>query len=430
MKNNSTIINQATAFRKLLTSGGLTFMYRIGGLLFSFLITFFITKNYGESIYGNYALIFTLLQASTMIFALGLPNALISYLGLHEIDGHFSQFILKKGLKILLLTAILPSILYYFLSTEIAISIFNNEKLIVYIKIIALTLPFSIFHEFILSFFIATRNFVKFNIFMFIVPNLFFLILLLIFSISEENQWYTILFYSISIGFTVITALFFAVKKHQKEQLETISSKQMIQFSSPMMLSSLMLFLLNWTDVFMLGAMVSDAQLGIYNLAYKLASLGMLVIISMNVVLAPKIAELYKLNQISELHKTIKNATRVVILLTLPVIVVMLVFSDFILGLFGDSFIQGKMAFIIITVGVFLNVITGNVDQILNMTNNQKVLRNCTIFGFALNVVLNYFLIPKYGIVGAAIASMFTNVIFNVTCLFFIKKRLGFYTFI
>jgi O-antigen/teichoic acid export membrane protein len=108
----------------------------------------------------------------------------------------------------------------------------------------------------------------------------------------------------------------------------------------------------------------------------------------------------------------------------------MLVFSDFILGIFGDSFIQGKMAFIIITVGVFLNVITGNVDQILNMTNNQKVLRNCTIFGFALNVVLNYFLIPKYGIVGAAIASMFTNVIFNVTCLFFIKKRLGFYTFI
>ena len=430
MKNKINISNPSTAFRKLLTSGGLTFMYRIAGLFFSFLITFFITKNYGESVYGNYALIFTLLQASTMIFALGLPNTVISYLGLHEIDGHFAQFILKKGLKILLFTAILPSLFYFLLSTEIATLIFNNEKLIVYIKIIALTLPFSIFHEFILSFFIATKNFVKFNIFMFIVPNLFFLILLLSFSISKENQFYTILFYSISIGLTVMISLFSALKKHQKIPFEALSSKQMIQFSSPMMLSSLMLFLLNWTDVFMLGAMVSDAQLGIYNLAYKLASLGMLVIISMNVVLAPKIAELYKLNNITELHKTIKNATRVVILLTLPVIVLMLVFSDFILGIFGDSFIQGKMAFIIITVGVFCNVITGNVDQILNMTNNQKVLRNSTIFGFVLNLILNYFLIPKYGIVGAAIASLFTNVIFNITCLFFIKKRLGFYTFI
>lgn len=430
MKNKINISNPSTAFRKLLTSGGLTFMYRIAGLFFSFLITFLITKNYGESVYGNYALIFTLLQASTMIFALGLPNAVISYLGLHEIDGHFSQFILKKGLKILLFTAILPSLFYFLLSSEIATLIFNNEKLIVYIKIIALTLPFSIFHEFILSFFIATKNFIKFNIFMFIVPNLFFLILLLSFSISKENQSYTILFYAISIGLTVMISLFFALKKHQKIPLEALSSKQMIQFSSPMMLSSLMLFLLNWTDVFMLGAMVSDAQLGIYNLAYKLASLGMLVIISMNVVLAPKIAELYKLNNITELHKTIKNATRVVILLTLPVIVLMLVFSDLILGIFGDSFIQGKMAFIIITVGVFCNVITGNVDQILNMTNNQKLLRNSTIFSFVLNVILNYFLIPKYGIVGAAIASLFTNVIFNVTCLFFIKKRLGFYTFI
>ena len=430
MKNKINISNPSNAFRKLLTSGGLTFMYRIAGLFFSFLIIFFITKNYGESAYGNYALIFTLLQASTMIFALGLPNAAISYLGLYEMEGHFSQFILKKGLKILLFTAILPSLFYYLLSTEIATLIFSNEKLTVYIKIIALTLPFSIFHEFILSFFIATKNFVKFNIFMFIVPNLFFLILLLSFSISKENQFYTILFYSISIGFTVMISLFFALKKHQKVPFEALSSKQMIQFSSPMMWSSLMLFLLNWTDVFMLGVMVSDAQLGIYNLAYKLASLGMLVIISMNVVLAPKIAELYKLNNITELRKTIKNATRLVILLTLPVIVVMLVFSDCILGIFGDSFIQGKMAFIIITVGVFCNVITGNVDQILNMTNNQKVLRNNTIFSFVLNVILNYFLIPKYGIVGAAIASLFTNVIFNVICLFFIKKRLGFYTFI
>ena len=197
-----------------------------------------------------------------------------------------------------------------------------------------------------------------------------------------------------------------------------------------MMLSSLMLFLLNWTDIFMLGAMVSEKEVGIYNLAYRLASLAMLVIISLNIVLAPKISQLFKQNEIKELHSTIVKSTRLVILLTTPLVLGLIFFSEFILGLFGQNFIQGKTTLIIIALGVLINVSTGNVDQILNMTNHQKILQNITIFGFILNVILNYLLIPKYGIEGSAAASLVTNALFNLTCLYFIKRKLGFYTFV
>lgn len=150
----------------------------------------------------------------------------------------------------------------------------------------------------------------------------------------------------------------------------------------------------------------------------------------MNVVLAPKIAQLYKSDKIEELHSVIKKSTRLVILLTAPLVLFLIVFSDFVLGLFGSNFTEGKMALIIISAGVMINVSTGNVDQILNMTNNQKILKNITITGFFLNVVLNYWLIPIYGINGSATASLVTNAIFNIVCLFYIKKKLGFYTFI
>ena len=96
---------------------------------------------------------------------------------------------------------------------------------------------------------------------------------------------------------------------------------------------------------------------------------------------------------------------------------------------FYTNFVQGKTALIIISIGVMLNVLTGNVDQILNMTNYQKILKNITIFGFILNVLLNVLLIPIYGINGAAAASLITNLVFNLICLFYIKKKLGFYTF-
>lgn len=429
LKKVKNIISQSISLQQILKSGGITFLYRIIGLGLNFFITFFITKNFGPSVFGNFSLALTLLQASTMIFALGLPNALINYLGLHKIDDHFAQFLLKKGLKIVLVIAIIPSCIYFIFKNQIATAVFHNQNLVSFLTIIAFVLPVSIVHELFLNFFVATKNFIKFNVFMFVLPNVFFLLFLLFTTISIENQQFTFLFYALSIFITVGIELFFVFKKHEKSPIEKLASFQIIQFSSPMMLSSLMLFLLNWTDVFMLGAAVSEQELGVYNLAYKLASLAMLVIISMNVVLAPKIAELHKTNNLVELHTVIKNATRLVILLTTPIVLVLLFFSGPILGYFGTGFIHGKTALIIISIGVLLNVITGNVDQILNMTNHQKILKNTTIFGFLLNVVLNLILIPKFGINGAATASLITNVAFNLICLFYIKKKLGFYTF-
>jgi O-antigen/teichoic acid export membrane protein len=397
-------------------------------MFLNFLITFYITKNYGEGVYGNFSLIFTILQASTMIFALGLPNALINYLGLNKIDDHFSQYLLKKGVKIILVAAIIPSLLFYLMKDVIAVDIFRNKNLISYIVVVAVTLPFFIIQEFFLNFLIATKNFVKFNIFMFVIPNMLFLLLLVFISISAENQYLVILYYAVSVAVTVVIQSFFVFKKHQKQEIERLSSKKILQFSSPMMISSLMLFLLNWTDVFMLGAMRTESEVGIYNLAYKLASLSMLVIISMNVVLAPKISQLYRSGMIAELHQTIKKSTRLIIILTTPIVLFLIVFSEFILSMFGNNFTDGKTALIIISLGALINVSTGNVDQILNMTSHQKALKNITFFGFALNAVLNYLLIPAYGINGSAAASLFTNAVFNLICLYYIKKKLGFYT--
>jgi len=106
-----------------------------------------------------------------------------------------------------------------------------------------------------------------------------------------------------------------------------------------------------------------------------------------------------------------------------------LLFRETILGIFGIEFLNGETALVIIGCGVLISSISGNVDQILNMTNSHKILRNITFFCFMVNVILNYFLIPVYGINGAAIASLITNVLINAICLYYIKKNLGFFTF-
>jgi O-antigen/teichoic acid export membrane protein len=94
----------------------------------------------------------------------------------------------------------------------------------------------------------------------------------------------------------------------------------------------------------------------------------------------------------------------------------------------GTEAISGGTTLIIVSIGVLFSAMAGNVDQILNMTENQNIFRNITIFSFFVNLLLSYLLIPKYNIEGAAIASLITNILINVLCLYFIKKKLGFYT--
>lgn len=179
----------------------------------------------------------------------------------------------------------------------------------------------------------------------------------------------------------------------------------------------------------MLGRFETESNIGIYNVAFKVGYLALFFVVSMNVVIMPKVSELYHKNNYIEIKKVINKATQVVILLTVPLALVIICFSEFILSFFGKGFVAGSTTLILITLGALFNAMTGNVDQILNMTNNQKLVRNMFIIGFIVNVILNLILIPNYGIVGAAASSLITNVVINSIFVIIIKKKLGFYTF-
>ena len=100
-----------------------------------------------------------------------------------------------------------------------------------------------------------------------------------------------------------------------------------------------------------------------------------------------------------------------------------------ILSLFNEESVAGSTALIIVSIGVLFSAVCGNVDQILNITDNAAIFRDITIACFLLNAILNYFLIKLYGINGSAAASLITNVVVNTVSVIIIKRKLGFYTF-
>jgi len=419
-------LKENSDLKEVLLSGISTFAFKIVSLGLAYGLMLLITNHFGANVFGRYSITITLSQLVVMLFTLGLPSAIIK---LTADSSNFQDNYLTKSILLTLFSGVLISCLLYFSSEFLAITLLKDAQLTCYFELLSLfTIPL-LFHELLSNFFRGKKDFSKYNLFTFILPYIFFFIAYFIIIRYVSREEITFLSYGIGI-FLVFIIEFFVYSKIKINTPVNFPTKKLLKLSIPMMFSTALLFLLNWTDIFMLGSMKTSAEVGIYNAAFKIASLGYIVIIAINVVIAPKISELYSKHKIEDLKKVIHQSTWLIIVLTIPLILLIIIFRKQILGLFGNEFLSGEMSLIIISVGVLISAVSGNVDQLLNMTNSQKILRNITAFCFIINVILNYVLIPFYGIDGAAIASLITTILLNVSCLYYIKKKLGFLTFI
>jgi O-antigen/teichoic acid export membrane protein len=98
------------------------------------------------------------------------------------------------------------------------------------------------------------------------------------------------------------------------------------------------------------------------------------------------------------------------------------------LGIFGREFQTGSFALRLLTVGQFINAISGSVGLILLMTAQERVFHKIIIATTIINFVLNVLLIPKYGVNGAAFVSMVSTVFWNLSAVYFIKRHHNIFT--
>jgi O-antigen/teichoic acid export membrane protein len=73
--------------------------------------------------------------------------------------------------------------------------------------------------------------------------------------------------------------------------------------------------------------MSNDKQVGIYNIAYKIGSVGFLVIVSVSTIITPKMAELFGKGNLDQLKKLTHNSTRLIAFLSLPIVLVLIFLS-------------------------------------------------------------------------------------------------------
>jgi O-antigen/teichoic acid export membrane protein len=184
--------------------------------------------------------------------------------------------------------------------------------------------------------------------------------------------------------------------------------------------------------------MTTPEDVGIYHTAFKLSMFAAVALMSINSIAAPKFAEMFGKDDMDGLKRVVHQSTKMIFWTSVPLVTIFFIFSEFLLGLFGEEFKIGVTAFIFLSCGRLISSFSGSVGNILQMTGNQNIYAKILFIGAILNITLNLILIPEtsplaslniVGINGAAFASMSSLIIWNLSMVFVVKKKFGFYTF-
>ncbi|MFZ1687977.1 MAG: flippase [Flavobacteriales bacterium] len=211
-------------------------------------------------------------------------------------------------------------------------------------------------------------------------------------------------------------------REHQPLHIP-VDMREHLTIAVPMIITSLVTTLNGRLDTIMLGWYAVPAVVGIYGTAVKISIATEFVISSMKTIAMPKIAEQFHGGKHDELNDTIHFSSGVIFWLTVPVTIILLVFPEWILSIVGPGFEQGATVLRIMAVAHFVSAASGMVGAFMNMTGNQMVFTRIVVVAVLLNLVLNIYLMPRYGMVGAAWASAVSLALWNISAAVFIKRK-------
>lgn len=195
--------------------------------------------------------------------------------------------------------------------------------------------------------------------------------------------------------------------------------------SLPLMFMQGMYLVLSRMDMLMLGVIIGPDATGVYGAVTRVSDVVIFGLIVVNPVVAPMISELFHSNRREELQRVVTLAARLTSMITAAVAVLLVFFGEWVLGLFGSEFVVGYAALMILLVGQVVNALSGSVGYIMTMTGHQNAAAGILAIIAAGNFVLNYLLIPHFGIEGAAFATAVSIAAWNIAMLVYVRVRIG-----
>ncbi len=419
---------RGTHEKEVLKKSQQNMFFRLGGRALSYVLVFTLIRLYGGAAFGKWTMISTVLLMTQLISGLGIKVAIVRFFSEHKEQTFHLQQLYQKALLLLLITSFFSSLILYLLSGTIA-EAYSKPYIKDFLSIVIWAiLPLNIIdlHS---AVFRGLRKIVRHSLLdNFLKPLIFILFVLISYYIIKEFRFifYAYLFSLYAIAGISVLMVYSSLNKEESKGTKDITYKEFLSISTPMFFTNSMNTLNRWADILILGVFCNDTMIGAYSLTVRLSNIIPIPLLSVNSISGSKFRELFAKQDFDGLKSVVLKSNWIIMFLGFIPAIIFLIAGGPILGFFDKSYSFAFWSLIILVVGQAVNIYTGSVGQLLNMTDGHKTLAKISSLSTLFNLLLNLLLIPSLGIIGAAIATSLTLIINNFACVFAVKKRLGF----
>lgn len=415
--------------KELLAKGLLTLSLRSLGAGLLFASTLIFARLLGAEDFGLYSLALTIVTISAVISRVGMDNVVLKQVAVHlDQEPEISKGYLIGATRLTVVTGIIISLLVYFFSPIVAVVIFEKPNMNSVLALFSLAIvPMALLFVYGEAFKSYGNTLLAIFGQSVLAPAITLIILGIFFIYGGSDL--EVIVVSIVSGFILASILFnfYARKITLNIPVQSIGYISLLNQGWPMLLASSGALVMSWSDMIVLGVYANESELGIYSAASRTVLVTSLILIAMNSITAPKYAAYYKNNDLDGMKKLSNLSSKILLLLVSIPCMVLAIFPEEVMGLFGSEFIIGATILIILTVGQFVNVVCGSVGYLLSMTGKEHTLKNIILITALVNIALSLALVGDYGASGVAVATVFSVIMWNVWSLIEVKKHLGFW---
>ncbi len=231
--------------------------------------------------------------------------------------------------------------------------------------------------------------------------------------------------------FTILlcsTMAYAALRKSTSPEMATyqpyIERAELIAYSLPLLGITILTFSIRYLDTLFLAHYRSAAEVGLYSVSLRVTMITGFSLTVVSKIFAPIISELHHKGQMDELGAYLKVVTLWAVQIFTPLLLLFCIAPQKILGVFGNEFRAAAVCLVILIIGQMANIVTGPVGLVLNMAGWTRLQLWNSIAVLAIQITLCILLIPRWGILGAAVANGAAVILVNAARVVQVQAKL------
>jgi len=393
-------------------------VFRFGGYIYRFLMASLL----GPASYGILTIAIQFQGIFQVLSAAGLPPAIAKHISEYVAldEEALARQTIYTSLKIMIFLGIFFGlIMFFFVAPWLTFDFFNKPEALVPLQFIGLITPFSVIvgafrgsfqGVYKMEYILATRTVEQ--IFMIICATL-----LVLLGLSAAGAVLgSVLGFAASAVLSVILFVKYMgkyipqpKKEHKfsiKEELKL--AKRLIFFALPVTITALAEMGIYSIATFVMGIFLASSLIGYFGAADPIARLPLVISISVATTILPASSEAFSTKNQYLLNKYVFSAFKYTMIFVIPICIGIAMFSGPIMSLVyftRPEYVLGATALSILVVGMAFYSMFAISSSIIQGIGSPKIPMYVLLFGSALTLILNWVMVPIYGIEGGAIAT-------------------------